>query len=225
MNNERYIKEILKKYHIVEIAICCGYFLLLLIISLRNPFGTNHEEGMRYQISKFIFENNRLPTLFDTSLYDYGKYGFSYAGQPNLPYILAAIVMKVASILGVKTEYLHIPARMASMILGVFFLIIVAKIADEVFENKYIKNIFVSIIVLWNYTVHIFTYLSCDSTMMLGVAIIILSCIRGMKSEWKIKHCIWLAIGNSIILLSYINGGSYSIVCVFIFVLILYIFN
>lgn len=199
-------------------GVCISYFLLLLSTSIGNALGSYPEEQMRYQIPKFIFENGKLPTLFDTSIYD-AKYGFSYAGQPNLAYILEAIVMGIASLFGVENEYLYIPARITSMILGCVFLIIVIKIADEVFESTYKKNIFISIICLWNYTVYIFSYINSDSLMMVGIGIIILSCVRGIKSEWLIKDCIWLAIGNSIILLSYINGGSYSVVCIFIFAL------
>lgn len=202
---------------VIYVSLFLGYFLLLFIWSMNQEYGSGPEENMRYQIPKFIFENNRLPTLFDTSIYD-EYWGFSYAGQPCLPYILGALFMKIAQLFGVESAHMYMAARMTSILCGCVFLYLVIKISKELFENIYARIFFVSVITLWKYTCYIFTYVNCDSLCLVGVAIVILYCIKGLKNDWTILNCLGIALGNGIILLSYINGCAYAIVSFVIFV-------
>ncbi len=211
------MKERINKDKLIYICSILGYFCLLLIWSMNQEFGSGPEEKMRFQIPQFIFEYNRLPTLYDSSIYD-SYWGFSYAGQPCLPYLCGAFFMKVGQLMGVGNTHLYMFARLTSIFCGCIFLVIVIKISKEIFTQKYLRNLFVAIIVLWKYTCYLFTYVNCDSMCLVGVALIILYCIRGLKESWTLKNCVGLALGNSIILLSYINGLSYSIVSVFVFV-------
>lgn len=211
------MKNRINNEKIMYVCAVVGYFLLLLIWSLNQDFGSGPEEKMRYQIPQFIIDNNRLPTLFDSSIYD-SYYGFSYAGQPCLPYLFGALFMKIARVIGIGEANLYMAARLTSILCGCVFLILTIKISKEIFNQKSFRVAFVTIIVLWKYTCYLFTYVNCDSMCLVGIAVIILYCIRGLKEEWTIGNCIGLAVGNSIVLLSYINGLSYSIVSVFVFI-------
>lgn len=206
-----------KVYNQILFVVIISYVVLFIIMTLNYGFGDFPEETMRFQISKFIFNNGKLPTLFDSSIYD-AKYGFSYAGNPCLPYIIQAIFMKVASWCGVQNHCLFIVARFTNVLLGIIFIIVVKLIAENLFNDKRNANLFFIIASLWSYNYYVFTYVNCDGMMLLGCALVILFSVKGIKGEWNLKSCIGLGVGNSIILLSYINGCVYCVFSAIIFV-------
>ena len=212
------IKSIInnRKFQITVLLI--GYFVLLFIWSLKQSFNNASDEEMRFQIPKFIFDHGRLPTLFDASIV-YEKVGFSYAGQPNLPYIIGAIFMRIASLIGVSTNNLFYAARLVSIISGVIFFILVIKIAKVLFEKTTSKCLMVGLVMFWPQLMFVFTYVNCDSLALVGVATTVLACIKGVKTKWNIRECILLSVGISIIALSYINGLGIAIACVPVFIL------
>ena len=206
-----------KIYNQIFIIAIVSYVFLFVLITINHELGGFPEESMRFQISKYIFDNGKLPTLFDSSIYD-AKYGFSYAGNPCLPYIIQAIFMKVASWCGVQNHCLFIVARFTNVLFGIIFIIVVKLIAENLFNDKRNANLFFIIASLWSYNYYVFTYVNCDGMMLLGCALVILFCVKGIKSEWNLKSCLGLGLGNSIILLSYINGCVYCVFSVIIFV-------
>lgn len=205
------------KKHAKIIFFMIMLFMLLCLWSNFKEYDRWGDEIMRYQIPKFIFENNRLPTLFDSSIYD-ELYGFSYAAQPNLPYIIAAIFMKAAYFFGVGENNLLLVARFVNILYGLLFAFFTIKIANELFTNKYIKIIFISIVVLWPELLYMFIYVNTDAMALLGISIVTLYLIRGVKNGWIFKNCLCLAIGNVLIILSYQNAYGMVLISAFIFI-------
>lgn len=194
-----------------------GYFIFLSIWMFHIAMDVAPDEKMRFQIPKFIFNHGKLPTLFDKSIID-EKYGFSYASQPCLPYMIGAVFMRIASIIGVSSGHLFYAARLVSVLSGVVFIFIIMKIADQLFDDQTSKYIMVGLIMFWPQLCFAFSYVNCDSVALVGVAIMILAWIKGIKSKWSIKDCVCLAIGISIVALSYINGFGFVLVSIFVFI-------
>lgn len=211
------IKDALSNKRNQKILLVVGYFILLLIWMFHQSFDGAPDEKMRFQIPKFIFDQERLPTLFDKSIID-EKYGFSYASQPCLPYMIGAVFMRVASMIGISDDYLFYAARLVSVLSGVIFLLVIIKIADLLFDDKISKYIMVGLIMFWPQLCFVFTYVNCDSVALVGVAVTILAWTKGIKSKWSIKDCIILAVGVSIVALSYINGLAFALVSIFVFI-------
>ena len=208
MNYWQKIKN--NKEPIFKVMIVASYFILLFVWSLNQDFGNGPEEKIRFSMPQFMFKNGRLPTLFDKSLYD-DYYRISYAGQPFFPYIIGSVFMRIVSFFSNSEFALLMSARFVSILCGVLFSIIIIKIADELFDSSIIKVMFTLIIIFWRYTCYLFTYVNCDSMMMVGCALIVLYSIKGLKNNWGFKECIGLSIGVSLILLSYINAIGFII--------------
>lgn len=195
-----------------------GYFVFLLIWTMRQSYNNCPDENMRFQMPKYIFEHGELPTLFDESIRD-ERYGFSYAHHPSLPYVIGAIFMRIAAMLGVGDGHLYMAARMVSVLSGVVFLFLLIKISDLVFDNKISKLTMIGLLMFWPQLCFVFTYVNCDSLSLVGVGIIILSWAKGIKSKWAIKHCVLLAAGMIIVTLSYINGTGFVFISALVFIL------
>lgn len=202
----------------VEIVLLILFFILLCTWAYVQKFGIPSDELLRFKMPEFIFKNHRLPTLYDKELYN-AKFGCpGYAAQPCLPYIIGAIFMGIASFLGVPTNKLYFAPRMVSVLCGVVFLYLVFAIAKELIKDKDLSRLFVATIALWPLLCFIFTYVNCDSMAMVGNALIVLNCIKGIRNEWRIKNCIGLGIGMAIVLLSYVNGVGFVLAGAIIFI-------
>ena len=217
MMKRKLFGNVIGRQELMNIIIVLGYFCFLLIWSLNQPFGNGPEEKLRYAIPEYINDNLRLPSLFDKELYD-SYYGTSYAGQPFFPYIMCAFFMRIESFLFGNSGNLLMAARMVSVLCGVGFAIFIIKVANELFENNYVKYFFVFFVICWRYTSYLFTYVNCDSMMMLGCAITVCYVSKGVKSRWPLKTCIGTSLGISLILLSYINGIGYVLFALIAFI-------
>ena len=203
----------------VEIVLLILFFALLCTWAYVQKFGIPSDELLRFKMPEFIFKNHRLPTLYDKELYNANFGCPGYAAQPCLPYVIGAIFMGIASFLGVPTSKLYLAPRMVSVLCGVVFLYLVFEIAKALIKDKDLSRLFVTTIALWPLLCFIFTYVNCDSMAMVGNALIVLNCIKGIRNQWKIKNCVGLGIGMAIVVLSYINGVGFIIAGAVIFVL------
>ena len=130
------VLEKCKKHKSVIIAIflvClfCYYF----IWTTSQPYNSCPDEAMKWDICKYIFENNKLPRGEEETIRNQ-IWGISYAFQPILTYMIGAGFMKVASIFTMDEFSLVVAARLVStvsMTLAVYFVI---KIADKLFKDK-----------------------------------------------------------------------------------------
>ena len=202
----------------VEIVLLILFFAFLCTWAYVQKFGIPSDELLRFKMPEFIFKNHRLPTLYDKELYNANFGCPGYAAQPCLPYIIGAIFMEIASFLGVPASKLYFAPRMVSVLCGVVFLYLVFAIAKELIKEKDLSRLFVATIALWPLLCFIFTYVNCDSMAMVGNALIVLNCIKGIRNKWKIKNCIGLGVGMAIVVLSYINGVGFILAGAIIFI-------
>lgn len=212
--------EFCKKHKSVIIAIfliClfCYYF----IWTTSQPYNSCPDESMKWDICKYIFENNKLPRGEEETIRNQ-IWGISYAFQPILTYMIGAGFMKVASIFTMDEFSLVVAARLVStvsMTLAVYFVI---KIADKLFKDKEIyKILFVVFIAFQPLTAFLASYINNDSTAVLATTMIIYLWILGLESNWKTKHCVLLGLAIGFCALTYYNAYGY-ILCSIILCLV-----
>lgn len=197
------------------VCLFCYYF----IWTISQPFNSCPDEGMKWDICKYIFENNKLPKGDEQAIRN-PIWGISYAFQPILTYMICTVFMKVASIFTINQFLLVVAARLVStlsMTLSIYFVI---KISDKLFKDKEIyKILFVVFIAFQPITAFLASYINNDSTAVLATTMIIYLWILGLESNWKTKHCVLLGLAIGFCALTYYNAYGY-ILCSIILCLV-----
>ena len=204
---------------VYSLLFLAGYALLLTMWCFRQPYDRGPDEAMRYQIPEFIFNNHHLPTLFDDSIRN-PIWGFSYAAQPDLPYLVQTLFMKAFYALGiVHLSNLYLAARFANIVAGVAYAAVVIAIAKKVFNTNGEKLAFTAVATLWPQLCFVFTYVNCDAIAMLGTALVIVAWLDGLKYQWRARDCVVLVIGMVTLMLSYLNTYSFILMSIILFAL------
>ena len=207
--------KVSKEKRIVAFALL-AYFILLLVWTLNIKFNNCPDEAMRFDIVNFIFKNHKLPTLFDKSIIN-ERYGFSYASQPNLPYIIMAFFVWIAHFF-VGASKLYLIARFVNVGFGVVFLFILIRLSKALFNKNNLRLLFVSLVALWPMACYVFTYVNCDGFALMSNALLTWGIVEGIRNKWRLKDCIKIVLGSIFIMLSYVNGISYMIAAVIVFI-------
>ncbi len=168
------------------------------------------DEAMRYDVTLFLFKNNRLP-INDELL---SSWGFSYAHTPTvLCNQLGYVLMKIAYLFSTKERALLISARMVSVIsctLAVYFLIKITKIIFKT-PARWIAIVTFAFMPQFAF---IASYVNNDSLAILGISLIIYSWVLGMTDNWNIKNSLLLVSGLSICIMSYYNSYGWVLLSV-----------
>ena len=211
------INNFLEKHKkIIMLLFLIILFCYYLIWTVSQPYDSCPDEYMKWDICKYMFENNKLPRGDDPSIRN-PIWGISYAFQPIFTYMISTIFMKIASIFTMKQFSLVVAARLVSTISMTIAIYFVIKIADKLFKNQTIyKMLFVGLIAFQPITAFLASYINNDSTALLATAMIIYTWILGMESNWKIKHCIILGLEVGFCALTYYNAYSYILCSILI---------
>lgn len=188
-------------------------FLFYLLWACSMPGDYAPDEYMRYEVSGFLYEHNRLP-VYEEQLNR--EWGFSYAHMPTvLCNLLSYIPMKIAGIFTEDAQVLLRAARIPNVFCGVAAIFFLMKTADLLFEKhvKWMVVIFISMLPQYAFLA---SYLNNDMPAILGSSIILYAWIRVMKEKWNQKNALLLAIGIIICALSYYNSYGW-ILCSMIF--------
>ena len=211
------ILEICKKNKKIVMAIfLIGLFCYYLIWTVSQPYNSCPDEGMKWDICKYIAEHNSIPDGRDESIRD-SIWGISYAFQPILTYMICAVFVKIASIFTTQQFALVVAARLVSTISMTLTIYFVIKIANKLFKDKGIyKYLFIVFIAFQPITAFLASYINNDSTAILAISIIIYLWILGLESNWKTKHCILLGGAVGFCALTYYNAYGYILCSVLI---------
>lgn len=208
---------------IVAVWFCAWVFSISTIPT--SSFG-GPDEGLRYLIPKFIYENGTLPTGYDAAtIHSMGNWSYAFYPQFLGP-ILSAIFMAAVSVFNSSPDALVHAARVTSVLFGVLAVYFVGKSAQKLFSaNKNAKVAgFVAMILFagWPQVAFLSGYVNNDIIALSGVSVIIYACIAGYKGRWNIRNSIVLAIGFTICLLSYSNSYGFVLFGGVFFLLSLY---
>ena len=195
-------------------AILCGVFYF--IWSITKPYNYAPDEYMRYAVSQFLFENNRLP--INAEVID-PNWGFSYAHYPTvLCNILSYIPMKIVGLFTNDFFALVVAARFVSVISGFVIVVFVIKTSKLLFPAPYnwVMIVFVSMIPQF---VFLSSYLNNDIVSLAGAACILYAWCMIYKSKWNAKSSVILAVGISICALSYYNSYGWILLSIIYFII------
>ena len=211
------ILEICKKHKkIIMTIFLIGLFCYYLIWTVSQPYNSCPDEKMKWDICKYIAENNSIPDGRDESIRD-SIWGISYAFQPILTYMICAVFVKIASIFTTQQFALVVAARLVSTISMTLTIYFVIKIANKLFKDKGIyKYLFIVFIAFQPITAFLASYINNDSTAILAISMIIYLWILGLESNWKTKHCILLGGAVGFCALTYYNAYGYILCSVLI---------
>lgn len=194
----------------VAVWFCFWVFHITVIPS--SPLGAP-DEGLRYLVPKFIFENWQLPTGYDTAtIHTMGNWSYAFYPQFLSP-LISACFMFVGSLFSDTPESLIYAARMASVLFGVLAVLFVGLSVEKIFKtnkNAQIYGYIAMVIVAgWPQVAFLSAYINNDIVGFCGVSIILYACIAGYKDGWNIKNSLILAAGFVVCLLGYINSYGF----------------
>lgn len=199
-----------------EIKVSLLFMFVFFVWSMIIPYNQAPDEYMRYDVVEYIYQYESFPRGNDPILCAANDYGTSYAYNPYLAYLLAAILMKIAATLGlVGMELFHV-ARLISVVssgITIFFLIRIAR--ELKFKNEYLLPCLIGMLPQFTF---ISAYVNNDAFAIMSVSIIVYAWQIGIKKYWDRKSCIWLTIGMALCLASYYNCYGYLLISFLLFV-------
>jgi hypothetical protein len=206
VKNEKKIEWI---FYTFVFLVLCGWTVI-------QPLGGGPDEKMRYSIVQYIFVHWQLPHGGDPEILD-RTWGFSYAFQPILPYIIAAGFVKVGSFFTWNGELLLLCARFVNVIIGCIMAVLVRKLSKKIFNTTFSAWLFTLLIVLLPQGMFMHTYVNTDSMALMSTALIAYAWVCGVEKDFDIKSCILLAIGIIFCAMSYYNAYGYILGSMIIF--------
>jgi len=199
-----------------EIGYCILIFLFYFIWAVSIKLGYAPDEQMRYDVSWFLYNNNRLP-VYDELLNT--MWGFSYAHLPTvLCNLLSYIPMKIVGMFTQDMFALLVAARMISVCAGagtIYFLFKSARLMLKPYL-KWFVVIFVSMIPQFAF---LSSYLNNDIVAVFGSSIIFYAWVHALKFKWNRKNALYLAVGISVCALAYYNSYGWILCSIFLFII------
>lgn len=174
------------------------------------------DELGRYSICQYIFNHGKLPHGGDMEI-RMQAWGFSYAFQPILPYIIGGILMKITSLFTENAYFYIIAARFVSVVCGVVMAVFVRKIAKRLFTESRWQWIFTFLIMLLPQCMFMFVYVNTDSMALMSCAIIAYGWLCGLDTNWNYKSCTILSVGIILCAMSYYNAYAFILCSIIIF--------
>lgn len=196
-------------------------FLVLFVWMLIQPLGSGPDEKMRYSIVQYIFVHWSLPHGGDPEVID-KTWGFSYAFQPILPYMISAVFVKIGTYFSMNGHILILFARAVNLIIGTIMAVLTRKLSKIIFTSEWSAWLFSLLIVLLPQQMFMHTYVNTDSMALMSTILIVYAWFKGIETDWSIKYCIQLSIGIILCAMSYYNAYGY-ILCSIIMLLFYYV--
>ncbi|WP_099467423.1 DUF2142 domain-containing protein [Konateibacter massiliensis] len=210
-----------EKEKILDRLFVIGVLLILTGWTVIQPLGSGPDEKMRYSIVQYIFVHWSLPHGGDPEILD-RTWGFSYAFQPILPYMISAVFVKIGSFLTMNGYALLLFARLVNIIIGTIMAVLTRKLSKKIFDNALSAWMFTLLVVLLPMQLFMHTYVNTDSMALMSTILIVYAWMNGMESDWNRKSCIQLAVGIILCAMSYYNAYGY-ILCSMILFLTFYV--
>lgn len=199
-------------------------FLLLFYCSTKLAMNFAPDEYMRYDVPLFIFNHSHLPNGNEKEIIN-SIWGFSYGFTPYLPSIISVLFIKIVSLFSSNSIHLLIAARQTSVLAGALTFFICCKIGEEIFHSKKIIYLFAIIVSLLPQFVFVSSYLNNDAFSIFTTALILYAWIRGIKSQWNYKWCVFLGISIGLCALTYYNAYGFILCSIIIYCISSYKLN
>ncbi|MCM1540150.1 MAG: DUF2142 domain-containing protein [Blautia sp.] len=192
------------------------YFILGLSLLFRQPFGDPPDEFNRYLIPQYIAEHGTLPNGFDESIRIPG-YGFSYAFQPILPYMVQGYSMQLANCFTQDPDFLLYTARMVDFIFGLVMAVFLLLLGRKWFRNRALQWLFCFLTMFLPQSFFLHTYVNTDSCCMMSIAIMLYGLTCCLQDRFRYRSCLIMSIGIILCALSYYNAYGFILSCILLF--------
>lgn len=200
-----------KAYFLVAAA-----FLFYFFWSLCLPEGMAPDEGMRYDLTFWIYSHNALPRGDQKELIN-ETWGYSYGFTPYLSSLISVVFMKIAAIFSDAEVVLKIASRMSSVLAGTGTVVVSLKIGAICFQEKRYQYLYAILVGFLPQFVFLSSYLNCDCIAVFSVTLIFYYWIRGYLEHWNLRVCVGLGISLGICALSYYFAYAYILCSIFVF--------
>lgn len=175
------------------------------------------DEAMRYQVTQFLYEHNRLPV--GDELISYG-WGFSYAHLPTmLGNILSYLTMKGASLFSDASPYLLIGARMAQVFSGTAAVYFIMKTGKRLFSAPVKWLMTVSVAMLPQF-IFLTAYVNNDIVATMGCAMILYAWVTAIQEDFSPKVIVLLSVGMATCAASYYNSYAWILFSIVLFIVV-----
>ena len=196
-----------------ELLFCLGCFAYYLLWAVLKQLNYAPDEQMRYDVTKFLFDYDRLPVR-DELL---SEWGFSYAHLPTvLCNWLGYFSMRIASVFTLNSRVLLLAARMPNVLCGVGSVYYAIKISKLMFKTP-ARWIMIVVMALMPQFAFLASYINNDMVAFAGITMIVYAWVLGMKYNWNFANTTLLAIGISVCALAYYNSYIWILFSVIFF--------
>ncbi|MCM1304477.1 MAG: hypothetical protein NC305_01745 [Lachnospiraceae bacterium] len=192
------------------------YFILGLSLLFRQPFGDPPDEFNRYLIPRYIAEHGTLPNGFDESI-RIPSYGFSYAFQPILPYMVQGYSMRLAGCFTQDPDFLFYTARMVDFVFGLIMAVFLLLLGRKWFQNRALQWLFCFLTMFMPQSFFLHTYVNTDSCCMMSIAVMLYGLTCCLQDHFRYRSCLIMSIGIILCALSYYNAYGFILSCILLF--------
>lgn len=193
------------------------YFILGLSLLIRQPFGNPPDEFNRYLIPQFIAEYGTLPNGFEESI-RIPAYGFSYAFQPILPYMVQGYSMRLAGCFTQNPDTLFYVARLVDFVFGLIMAGFLLPLSRKWFQNRGQQWLFCFLTMFLPQSLFLHTYVNTDSCCMMSITIMLYGLTCCLQDHFRYRSCLVMSAGIILCALSYYNAYGFILSCMLLFI-------
>ncbi|MBI4899154.1 MAG: hypothetical protein HY829_01610 [Actinobacteria bacterium] len=197
----------------VTFIVAC--FVLYTTWAWTVPFDAAPDENMRYRLVRYISERHVIPSGTDPATRD-AIWGTSYAFEPILAALVAALLRSIASLFSTDGHVLYLASRFASVIFGTGTVALSILISRRLLHGIW-RWFFVAFIALLPQLAFLSCYLNSDSLAIFSAALIIYAWLRGLRDGWGTGNVLLLGLAISVCLLSYFTAYGFVLLSVVVY--------
>ncbi len=192
------------------------YFILGLSLLFRQPFGNPPDEFNRYLIPQYIAEHGTLPNGFEEAI-RIPAYGFSYAFQPILPYMVQGYSMRLAGFFTQDPDFLFYTARMVDFAFGLVMAVFLLLLSRKWFRCRALQWLFCFLTMFIPQSLFLHTYVNTDSCCMMSIAVMLYGLTCCLQDHFRYRSCLIMSMGIILCALSYYNAYGFILSCILLF--------
>lgn len=198
---------------VARLLLVTAFFVVYLHLAIALPMEQAPDEAMRYDLAKWIYTHMALPVGNETEIVN-PVWGFSYAYDPYLPSMLAALLMRVASNFDASEHTLLIAARMVSILASCGSLCLCFRIGPYLFQRRGSTYLLVAFVGFWPQVVFLSSYHNNDAFSLFSCFLILHFLLTGRREHWPVRCCIGLGVAISLCLLTYYYAYGWVLISI-----------
>lgn len=173
------------------------------------------DEWMRIMVPEYIARYGVIPTGTEPELLN-DVWGFSYALQMKLPYLLGGLNLRIAQKIGEGAALLP-AARLVSCLSMAGVAVYAIRLTKKITASP-CRWIFIALLTLTPQSLFLGTYFNLDAYSLFAVLMIVDSWAEGIRSRWSLKSCAYLGLSMGLCVLGYEYAYGFLIASVLLYV-------